>query len=972
MKMRKTTLLICLLSAATFSFPSHGQSADAAGPDFETIRAQFADPPSRYGVDCWWWWLNGNVSKASITRDLEAMKSRKFYGAMIFDAGGHNQLHHKDIPAGPLFGSKDWCDLFSFALDEAERLGLEIGFNIQSGWNLGGPCVTPEYAAKTLTYSEAVVEGGASETLLPQPETRKGFYRDIAVLAFPIDDRKVSGEPVQMLDYKLGVHELGGGAPDCRFLLSNERKGKAPEKTPYRVSRKQVRDLTGRMDPDGRVRWTVPAGKWVLMRIGYTCTNAAVSTSSAGWQGNVLDYMSPEAFDFYWNTVVEPILRSVRGHVGKTLKYMETDSWECGGMNWSDRFADHFRKYCGYDPVPWLPVIGGYVVDDMEATHGFLADFRKAIADAVAVNHYGRFAEYAHRNGMGIQPESAGPHAGPLDGIKNYSYSDIMMSEFWVPSPHRPTPRDRFYVKQAASAAHILGRKIVGAESFTSIGPHWNDELWSSQKPSFDHEVCSGLNRVYFHTFTASPPEMGLPGQEYFAGTHINPRVTWWNESAGFIDYLRRTQLVAQEGRFQADILYYYGDHVPNVYPFKEADLPGILPGYDYDVTDENTLLRLTVDPQGRLVVPSGLTYAALVLPDHRTLSLAAIEKVRTLLRAGATVIGGKPERCVSRTGGEKGQRRFRVVSAQISGPGKGRLVSGMTARNYLLSKGLHPDFEVSGRDWQGAFDYIHYKLDGKDCYFVCNQTGEAQHFEGIFRTAGHRPEFWNPLDGSVSAAHVFTQRDGRTRIPLVLDPYGSLFVVFNAPIPADAQGTGIRNFPEYAACLTLEGPWQVHFDPAWGGPDSVLFNRLTDWTLSDDDGIRYYSGAATCTGSFIWNGPRAGRFVLQLGSVKDVGIATVRLNGRDKGICWTPPFRVDVTDALVPGRNTVEIRVVNSWYNRVAGDQLHPDRKPYTSTNILLRNDFRGREQPVLLSPSGLLGPVKIMQVSDPVQPAP
>ena len=150
--------------------------------NYDYLKSHFQQPEQVYGVNCWWWWLNGNVTKEAITKDLEAMKSRNFQGAMIFDAGGHNQRGNKDIPAGPLFGSKEWTDLFVFALDEAKRLGLEMGFNIQSGWNLGGPCVTPQYAAKQLTYSELKTAGGKTLHLqLAKPEEHKGFYKDVAV-----------------------------------------------------------------------------------------------------------------------------------------------------------------------------------------------------------------------------------------------------------------------------------------------------------------------------------------------------------------------------------------------------------------------------------------------------------------------------------------------------------------------------------------------------------------------------------------------------------------------------------------------------------------------------------------------------------------------------------------------------------------------------------------------------------------------
>ncbi|MDR1172785.1 MAG: glycoside hydrolase, partial [Bacteroidales bacterium] len=484
------TVPVCLLFCGCNKSVNHQIDAGLPAVDYKYLVDSFKSPDALYGTDCWWWWLNGNVTKEAITKDLEAMKSRNFYGAMIFDAGGHNQRGNKDIPAGPLFGSEEWIDLFVFALDEAKRLGLEIGFNIQSGWNLGGPRVTPQYAAKQLTYSETKITGGSAVNVsLETPRTHNSFYKDVAVLALPLKNENITGEGISFPDMKLGYHELGGSAPDCRFLLDNTRPdNRMAGKTTFKVKKDDIIDVTRQTDAGGNLAWDAPEGEWSIMRIGYTCTNAHVSTSSGGWQGSVLDYMSRDAFDFYWNDVVEPILKASGDHVGATLKYMETDSWECGGMNWTDSFREEFKSYRGYDPLLYLPVIGGYVMEDVNVSNAFLADFRKTMADLVANNHYARFAELAHKHNMGIQPESAGPHAGPLDGITNYGFSDIVMSEFWSPSPHRPRPQDRFFIKQASSAAHIYGKRIVGAESFTTIGPHWNDELWRDQKSSFDHE----------------------------------------------------------------------------------------------------------------------------------------------------------------------------------------------------------------------------------------------------------------------------------------------------------------------------------------------------------------------------------------------------------------------------------------------------------------------------------------------------
>ena len=960
---------------------SNPEETELPAIGYVDIKTTFQNPESVSGVNCWWWWLNGNVNKAAITKDLAAMKSRNFQGAMIFDAGGHNQRGNKDIPAGPLFGSDEWNELFVFALDEAQRLGLEMGFNIQSGWNLGGPRVTPEYTAKQITYSEVKMSGNKNVAVkLALPQTRRDFYKDIAVLAFPINDDQKTNKVITDLDLKLGYHELGGSAPDTRFLLTNSSTGSRNSKdnSSYILTKDDILDISSQMDANGNLNWQAPEGDWSILRIGYTCTDSHVSTSSGDWQGSVLDYMSKEAFDFYWNDVVEPIFNAAGDHVGTTLKYMETDSWECGGMNWTDQFAEEFIQYRGYDLKNYLPIVAGYIVDDIETSNAFLSDFRKTLGDLVAYNHYAVFQEYAHKHNMGIQPESAGPHAGPLDGIKNYGFSDIVMSEFWSPSPHRPRPENRFFLKQASSAAHIYGKKIVGAESFTTIGPHWNDELWHDQKSSFDHEICAGLNRMYFHTFTSSPPEAGLPGQEYFAGTHINPQVTWWEQSGAFIDYMHRTQSVVQEGKFVADVLYYYGDHVPNVFPFKHADPAGAMPGFDYDVTDETIFLQLKVE-DGKLLVPGGVKYRVLVLPDHKVLSMAVLEKAEELLQQGATIIGYKPEKLASLMGGTEAQKKFNELADKIWGVetsekgekkyGSGNVAWGMTAREYFLSKEVPADFDIVENDSKTDFDYIHYTIGESDVYFVTNQTRERQKIKARFRVSEKQPELWDALTGEIREAKAFAQNDGLTTVPLTLDPYGAMMVVFNTEIAASKQGTAIRNYSDFEILKELSGAWTVEFDPEWGGPGSVTFPELADWSQHSEAGIKYYSGTAVYNKTFNldFEPQQDKQYYLQLGSVKDVGIAEVNINGKDKGIVWTSPFRVEISDALQNGENTLEIKMVNSWYNRVAGDQTFPDEKQYTSTNIDLKHDYRGRSiDEIPLEPSGLLGPVRILMMEE------
>ncbi len=1076
-----------------------------------SLEAGWNNPPIEARTRCFWWWLNGNVTKEAITRDLEAMRAQGMGGGLLIDADGSGQRGNQMVPAGPMFGSDPWRELMVHAVKEADRLDLELCLAIQSGWNLGGPDITPEEMAKQVTWSELTVSSpGRLAQPLPQPASRFDYFRDIAVLAirvkesgekeatptfalsssgdqesrsamaavdgdestywvsqggkpgegpgknkaewlaatfpvptavaavrilgrkdygpkrcrllvlkdgksfqpvteeFSVEDGKtltLAFDPVQSRQFRLEItdsydprfpdkprnvqvcelalldaagrphkpqsmassirdlnaksmfRELGGSAPDCRPLLLDIPATGGEEDAAVA----DVVNLSELLGPDGTLDWEVPDGTWTILRFGYTPTNSQVSTSSGQWQGSVLDYMSRPVFHAYWNRHVRPMLELVRPYCGKTLKYLETDSWECGGMNWSPGFEKDFQEYLGYDPLPWLPVLAGKIVENRQASNAFLADFRKAIAHSVAEHHYRVFGELAAEFNLGIMPESAGPHAGPLDGLKNYGHSDLAMSEFWRPSPHRPLPENRFFVKQAASAAHTYGIRLVGAEGFTSIGPHWQDSFWQHLKPSFDHEICDGLNLTFIHTFTCSPAEMGLPGQEYFAGTHFNPNCTWWPMAGAFIGYLNRCQWMAQQGQFVADVAYYYGDHVPNIARRKADDPARVLPDYDYDVLSEEILLDMRCD-EGRLTIPTGMHYRVLVLPDHRVLSLSALRKVHELVSAGATVIGPKPERAVSLVGGAQAAEEFARLAGETWDASRPQhAIEGVAPPEVLRKLGVVADFTHNGGH-AAQMEWIHFAIPHGDVYFVAHQTEEPLAVDCTFRVAGLQPELWNPMDGSRRTAVAFSQNDGRTKLPIQFAPNGSIFVVFRTPIAEDFQGKAESNFPVTGETVAITGRWTAKFDPQWGGPESVIFETLSDWSQSADPGIKFYSGIASYEKRFDAPATMATagkrRICLDLGSVLEM--AEIRLNGKSLGIVWAPPFQVDVTEALDPGENVLEIRVANQWSNRVIGDLQLPAEQRRTKTNIMALV----AETPPL--PSGLLGPVTLRSMSN------
>jgi hypothetical protein len=343
---------------------------------------------------------------------------------------------------------------------------------------------------------------------------------------------------------------------------------------------------------------------------------------------------------------------------------------------------------------------------------------------------------------------------------------------------------------------------------------------------------------------------------------------------------------------------------------------------------------------------------------------MAALRKVEQLLKKGATILGPKPERLVSLVGGPDAQREFHALADKLWGAdtgvperkkvGKGLLVWGLTSRDFLSDERVLPDFEVINAEDPWDYQYIHYTVGQADVYFVCNQTDEHRQIRCSFRVSGKQPELWDPVTGGITTAEAFHQDDGRTAVPVELDPHGSCFVVFAERIPPSRQGRALSNHPAIQPNREIPGPWELFFDPAWGGPGTVEFMTLQDWTRHTEAGIVHYSGKALYRNAFDFE-PEAGRrYWIQLNRVEDVGIASVALNGKELGIAWTKPFRLEMTDALISGQNHLEITVINSWLNRLIGDRGKPPEQSYTRTNIHVRDDWS-------LVPSGLLGPVEI-----------
>jgi hypothetical protein len=953
-----------VLAVATSAIAKPAPAASAQ----PTLDAGWREPPNQARLRAYWWWLNGNVDKAAITNDLEQMKAKGFGGAVIFDAGGAGQNGNGPTPRGPTFFSPQWRELYKHTLSEANRLGLEMSLNIMSGWNLGGPMVKPEDAVKQIVWSEATVQGpGKAVVALPRPQCAPAFYRDLYVLAYPMGQAGAA-PPSQLKNWRAkalieppkfsgrNAWFLVNSAPDTAALLSEDPARPGEEAT--RLA--QVVDVTRHMTPDGALNWNAPSGKWQILRFGCTLgKHCRVSTNSDGWDGYAIDVLDEGAFRRYWDAVVKPLLDDAGPLAGKTLRYLHTDSWEIDNFNWTPSLPAEFHKRRGYGLVPWLPTLAGRIVEDRDQSNRFLFDFRKTLGELAIDHHYKLMKRWAAQYGVGIHPESGGPHYTTIDAQECLGLSDVPMSEFWANSPtHRVDDVVRFFVKQPASAAHVNGHPFVAAEGFTNVGLHWQETLWDNLKPTFDLAITEGLNRLVWHAFVCSPASTGVPGQQYFAGTHLNPKVTWWSRSQAFFGYIDRCQWMMQQGRPVADACYYYGDNVPNYAQLRASDPAKLGPGYDYDAIDERAILDRLGVKNGRLALPDGMSYRLLVLPPYDSISLPVLRKLKALVNAGATIVGAQPRHANGLAGFPASDAEAKSIGDAVwrGKTGKGRVLAGMTGRQALLAVGVKPDFEFSGgTSGTTQIHFIHRRDGHADIYFVASRAARPETLRCTFRVGGKAPELWDPVTGQARFATDYAEADGRASLPIQLGPYGSVFVVFRAAA-AEHPATGKPNWERDIPRQELTGPWTVAFDPKWGGPAQATFPALVSWTDRPEPGIRYYSGTATYRKTFDLPSDLAGKsLVLDLGKVRE--LAEVRLNSQSLGIAWNPPYRVNLGNAAKPGANALEIDVVNFWPNRIIGDQKLPASQRLTRTNI------RKLTSKTPLMPSGLFGPVQILE---------
>lgn len=718
------------------------------------------------------------------------------------------------------------------------------------------------------------------------------------------------------------------------------------------VSPDAIKNVT-EFSKNGVLDWEVPEGKWVIRRMAMLPTGVTNSPAAPEATGPEIDKMSKKHVAFHFDAFIGDILKRIPEADRKTFKVVVQDSYETGGQNWTDDMISVFKERYGYDPVPYLPVLEGTVVGNPDISDRFLWDLRRLIADRVSYDYVGGLRDVCHQHGLTTWLENYGHWGFPGEFLQYGGQSDEIAGEFWSEGSLGDIEN-----RAASSCGHIYGKRRVWAESFTSGGPAFGRYPYQ-MKQRGDRFFTEGINSSLLHVYIHQPFEDREPGLDAWFGNEFNRKNTWFSQMDVFTGYLKRCNFMLQRGDYVADVAYFIGEDAPKMTGICTPELPA---GYSFDYINGEVLLQRASVEDGRIVLPSGMKYRLLVLPQLETMRPEILQKIKDLLQAGACVIGPAPKYSPSLSDYPAADQKVQALASELWGDqtesvrtiGKGRLFMPATSLQPVLEAlNVKPDMRVNSGT---PVLFIHRATDEGDIYFISNQSENPVDINPSFRVAGKLPELWNPLTAEIRLLPEFTCADGVTTVPVRLEGFESSFIIFRkkgTPVKTTA-----RNYPVKEVLATVSSPWQVDFEKGKRGPEeAVTFPALQDWTESTDPSIRYFSGKAIYTNRITLDELPQKALYLDLGKV--MVMAKVKINGQYVGGVWTTPYRLPVGDFLRKGENLIEVEVVNNWRNRLIGDASLPEKERGTWTNV---NPWNA-DSP--LQSSGLIGPVEIQAYS-------
>lgn len=720
------------------------------------------------------------------------------------------------------------------------------------------------------------------------------------------------------------------------------------------VNADNIINISDKMDVNGNLSWDAPEGKWTIQRYGMTPTGTKNSPAAPQGTGYEVDKANKEHVQFHYDHFIGELLKRIPEESKSAFKYVIADSYEMGSQNWTDGFEEKFKEKFGYNPEKFLPVFSGRIVGSVEESERFLWDLRRFIADAVAYEYVGGLAEASNDDNLQLWLENYGHWGFPSEFLMYGGQSNLVSGEFW----NEGTLGD-IECKSASSAAHIYGKNKVYAEGFTASKRTYVRHPAMLKKRG-DWSFTEGVNHLVLHVNIHQPDDDRVPGINAWFSTEFNRHNTWFKKGKTYFDYLRRSQHLLQQGLYAADVCYFIGEDAPIMTGARRPELPD---GYAYDYINAEVILNRLSVKDGKFVLPDGMTYSLMVLPPFDTMRPELLEKIEQLVSQGGKIYGQSPLKSPSLQNYPESDDKVKRLASKmwdttndsLKKYGQGTIVDGLGLQDALSQLKIDKDVDVKEQD---SILWTHRTMPGMDLYFLTNQSHKVINFEPSFRVSGKKPQLWDAVTGDIRNLNEFTENDGRISLPVKMEPLQSWFIVITND-QIDSNKSYTKNFPGYKTLKTLENPWRVDFQNKNIGPEKTVdFPVLTDWIENENDSIKYYSGNAVYKSTFNFvEDEKAKDIFIDLGAVGVM--ATVKINNIDIGTTWIYPFRLEATEAIQEGENTIEVEVVNVWRNRITGDKQLPKEKRST---WLLTDSTTPEEE---LITSGLLGPVKLQTIN-------
>lgn len=717
-----------------------------------------------------------------------------------------------------------------------------------------------------------------------------------------------------------------------------------------KIALNKVLDISDKMNTQGNLVWNAPEGQWTIQRFGMTPTGTKNAPSAPQGKGYEIDKANKELVQFHYNQFIGELLKRIPEESKSAFKYVVADSYEMGSQNWTDNFEQTFEAKFGYSPKKYLPVFSGRIVGSVEESERFLWDLRRSIADAVAYEYTGGLREASNKDHLQLWLENYGHWGFPSEFLMYGGQSDLVSGEFW-----NEGTLGNIECKSASSAAHIYGKPRVSAEAFTAANRTYVRHPAMLKKRG-DWSYTEGINHFVLHVYIHQPDNNRVPGVNAWFSTEFNRHNTWFEKGKAYFDYLRRCQYLLQQGKYAADVCYFIGENTPIMTGTRNPDLPN---GYSYDYINAEVILNKLTVKNRKFVLPNGMTYSLMVLPPFDTMRPELLTKIEALVKQGGNIYGIPPKKSPSLQNYPESDKQVEALASKmwnsstnnIKPYGNGYIINSITLQEALTSLNITKDVDL-----QGAHPVLwtHRSLPEMDIYFLTNQSDQEIAISPSFRVNGLKPQLWDAITGTINPLPEFTEKDGRTMVPIKMKAHQSWFVVFsNTNIKTSTQYD--KNFPKSIVLQTLEAPWTVDFKNKEIGPKTPLsFPVLSDWITSSNDSIKFYSGTAVYKSEFNFSKKDALKDIfIDLGKVGVM--ASVKINGKDIGTTWMAPFRLIANNALKNGKNQIEIEVVNVWRNRLTGDKTLPKENKTTWISV----DKTLPEEALI--PSGLLGPVTI-----------